>query len=96
MTTSAPAVGYACSNKPSISSALKGLLSAVTKGFLVAELSQIISEATAPAFLLGAAAAFISVLIGRLNRVVDRGLALGVIKEERAINEAVEGKHTKP
>jgi hypothetical protein len=51
-----------------------------TQGFLVAELSQIISQATAPAFLLGAVAAFISVLIGRLNRVVDRGLALGAIE----------------
>jgi Protein of unknown function (DUF2721) len=51
-----------------------------TQGFLVAELSQIISQATAPAFLLGAVAAFISVLIGRLNRVVDRGLALAVIE----------------
>jgi hypothetical protein len=47
-----------------------------TKGFLVAELSQIISQATAPAFLLAALAAFISVLIGRLNRIVDRDLAL--------------------
>ncbi|MEA2726231.1 MAG: hypothetical protein QOF70_706 [Acetobacteraceae bacterium] len=51
-----------------------------TQGFLVAELSQIISQATAPAFLLGAVAAFISVLIGRLNRIVDRGLALAVIE----------------
>jgi hypothetical protein len=51
-----------------------------TQGLLVAELSQIISQATAPAFLLGAVAAFISVLIGRLNRVVDRGLALAVIE----------------
>jgi hypothetical protein len=51
------------------------------QGFLVAELSQTISQATAPAFLLGAVAAFISVLIGRLNRIVDRGLALNVIDE---------------
>jgi uncharacterized protein DUF2721 len=53
-----------------------------TQGFLVAELSQIISEATAPAFLLGAVAAFISVLIGRLNRIVDRRLALAVITND--------------
>jgi hypothetical protein len=52
-----------------------------TQGFLVAELSQIISQATAPAFLLGAVAAFISVLIGRLNRIVDRGLALAVVDD---------------
>jgi Protein of unknown function (DUF2721) len=52
-----------------------------TQGLLVEELSQIISEATAPAFLLGAVAAFISVLIGRLNRIVDRGIALAVIED---------------
>jgi hypothetical protein len=35
-------------------------------------LSQVISQVTAPAFLLGAVAAFVSVLIGRMNRIVDR------------------------
>jgi hypothetical protein len=49
-----------------------------TRGLLVEELSRIISQATAPAFLLGAMAAFISILIGRLNRVVDRCVALDV------------------
>ena len=34
--------------------------------------SRVISEATAPAFLLGAVAAFVSVLITRMNRIVDR------------------------
>lgn len=37
-----------------------------------AQLSQVISQVTAPAFLLGAVAAFISLLIARLNRVIDR------------------------
>jgi hypothetical protein len=37
-----------------------------------AHLSQVISQVTAPAFLLGAVAAFASLLIGRMNRVVDR------------------------
>jgi len=50
-----------------------------TEGLLVNQLSQVISQATAPAFLLGAVAAFISVLIGRLNRIVDRSLTLGAI-----------------
>jgi hypothetical protein len=36
------------------------------------QVSRVISEATAPAFLLGAVAAFISVLITRMNRIVDR------------------------
>jgi hypothetical protein len=47
-----------------------------THGLLVEELSQIISQATAPAFLLAGVAAFISILIGRLNRILDRGREL--------------------
>jgi uncharacterized membrane protein YgcG len=43
------------------------------------QLSQVISQAVAPAFLLGALAAFISVLILRMNRVVDRSQALNAI-----------------
>jgi hypothetical protein len=39
----------------------------------------VISQATAPAFLLGALAAFISVLIARLTRVIDRSQALNAI-----------------
>jgi hypothetical protein len=38
----------------------------------VTQLSQVITQAIAPAFLLGALAAFISVLTLRMNRVVDR------------------------
>jgi hypothetical protein len=38
----------------------------------IAQLNQIIAQITAPAFLLGAVAAFVAVLIGRLNRVIDR------------------------
>jgi hypothetical protein len=65
-----------------------------TQGFLVAELSQTISQATAPAFLLGAVAAFISVLIGRLNRIVDRGLALNVIDENHRPMEQLKASVT--
>jgi hypothetical protein len=37
------------------------------------QLSQVIAQVTAPAFLLGAVAAFISVLISRMNRIsIDR------------------------
>ncbi len=36
------------------------------------QLGRIIANVAAPAFLLGAVAAFISVLISRINRVVDR------------------------
>ena len=42
----------------------------MSSGFLVEELPQIIAQATAPAFLLGAVAGFLSVLIGRSNRIV--------------------------
>ena len=45
----------------------------------VSQLSQVISQAIAPAFLLGALAAFISLLILRMNRVVDRSQALNAI-----------------
>jgi hypothetical protein len=38
----------------------------------ITQLSQIISQITAPAFVLGAVAAFLSILITRFNRVVDR------------------------
>ena len=47
-----------------------------------AQLSQVIAQVTAPAFLLGAVAAFISVLISRMNRVVDRSQALNAIGDD--------------
>jgi Protein of unknown function (DUF2721) len=39
-------------------------------------LSQAISHATAPAFMLGAVAGFLSVLVGRMERIVDRNRAV--------------------
>jgi uncharacterized membrane protein YgcG len=48
----------------------------------VNQLSQVISQAAAPAFLLGALAAFISVLISRLNRIIDRTIVLNGIPAE--------------
>ena len=47
----------------------------------VTQLSQVIAQVTAPAFLLGAVAAFISVLISRMNRVIDRSQALNAIAD---------------
>jgi hypothetical protein len=52
-----------------------------TEGLLVNELSKVISQAIAPAFLLGAVAAFVSVLISRLNRIVDRSNTLEAIQD---------------
>src|SRR5262245_60384123 len=46
------------------------------------QLSQVISQVTAPSFLLGAVAAFVSVLIGRMNRIVDRLQALNAISDD--------------
>ncbi len=46
------------------------------------QLSQVISQVTAPAFLLGAVAAFISVLISRMNRIIDRSQALNDIADD--------------
>jgi hypothetical protein len=45
----------------------------------IEHLSQIIVHVTAPSFLLGAVAAFLSVLISRFNRVIDRTQALNAI-----------------
>jgi hypothetical protein len=48
----------------------------------VSQLSHVISQAAAPAFLLGALAAFIAVLINRLNRIIDRTIFLNGIADE--------------
>ena len=50
----------------------------------VSQLSHVISQAAAPAFLLGALAAFTAVLISRLNRIVDRTIVLNAIPEDDA------------
>lgn len=42
----------------------------------ITQLSTVISQATAPAFLLGALSGFIAILIGRLNRILDRTASL--------------------
>jgi hypothetical protein len=47
----------------------------------VSQLSQVITQVTAPAFLLGAVASFTSVLIGRMNRIIDRSQALHAITD---------------
>ena len=50
----------------------------------VSQLSQVIPQAAAPAFLLGALAAFIAVLISRFNRIVDRTIVLNAIADNDA------------
>jgi len=51
----------------------------------VSHLAQVISQAAAPAFLLGALAAFIAVLISRLNRIVDRTMVLNAISDDDTV-----------
>lgn len=46
------------------------------------ELSRIISQITAPAFLLGAVAAFIALLLARLRQVIDRTQELNGIADD--------------
>jgi cytochrome c biogenesis protein CcdA len=57
----------------------------------VTQLSQVITQAIAPAFLLGALAAFISVLTLRMNRVVDRSQALNAIDDADTARAALKG-----
>jgi hypothetical protein len=51
----------------------------------VSQLSNVIAQAAAPAFLLGALAAFIAVLISRLNRVIDRTIVLNAISDDDTV-----------
>jgi hypothetical protein len=48
------------------------------------QLSQVMSQATAPAFVLGAVAAFIAVLLSRLTMVVERIRSLNEITADDA------------
>jgi hypothetical protein len=48
------------------------------------QLGRIIANVAAPAFLLGAVAAFISVLVSRINRVIDRAQFLHGITDDDA------------
>ncbi|WP_246666722.1 DUF2721 domain-containing protein [Bradyrhizobium guangdongense] len=48
------------------------------------QLARIIGNVAAPAFLLGAVASFISVLVSRINRVVDRAQFLHGITDDNA------------
>jgi len=50
----------------------------------VTQLSQVIGQVAAPAFLLGAVAAFTSMLISRMNRIIDRSQALNAIRDDDA------------
>src|SRR6266403_4257481 len=57
----------------------------ITETPTVSQLSQVISQAATPAFLLGAVAAFIAVLISRLNRIIDRTILLNGIPDDDTV-----------
>ena len=46
-----------------------------------AQLSQVMAQATAPAFILGAVAGFVSILLGRMTSVMDRIRSLNEIAD---------------
>jgi hypothetical protein len=48
----------------------------------LSQMSQVISHATAPAFLLGAVAGFVSILIARMSGIIDRSRSLNMIADE--------------
>lgn len=51
----------------------------------VTQLSHVIAQSAAPAFLLGALGAFIAILISRLNRIVDRTVILNGIPDDDTV-----------
>jgi hypothetical protein len=61
-----------------------GLDAMLPEALTVSQLSHVIVQAAAPAFLLGALAAFIAVLISRLNRIIDRTIFLNAIADDDA------------
>jgi hypothetical protein len=46
------------------------------------QLAQVMSQATAPAFVLGAVAGFVSILLGRTTTIIDRIRSLHAIAED--------------
>lgn len=53
----------------------------------VTQLSQVIAQATAPSFLLGAVSGFVAVLIGRLNGVLERIRTINAIPDDDAVRQ---------
>ena len=60
------------------------------------QLSQVIAQATAPSFLLGAVSGFVAVLIGRMNGVLDRIRTINAIAEEDAARQRLKGDLPRP
>lgn len=50
----------------------------------IAQLSMVISQITAPAFLLAAEAEFLAVLVSRMDRIVDRSRTISTISADES------------
>ena len=55
------------------------------------QLSLVISQAAAPAFLLGAVASFLSVLVSHMSRIIDRSRAINDIPDDDPKKAAAKG-----
>lgn len=55
----------------------------------VDQLSLVISQAAAPAFLLGAVASFLSVLVAHMSRIIDRSRVINAIPDEDSTGAAL-------
>ena len=62
----------------------------------VSQLAHVISQSAAPAFLLGALAAFIAILISRQNRVVDRTTVLNAISDDDPLKHRLKADLPRP
>ena len=49
------------------------------------QLAQVMSQATAPAFVLGAVAGFVSILLGRMTKILERTRSLNEIAEDDSV-----------
>lgn len=55
------------------------------------QLSLVISQAAAPAFILGAVASFLSVLVSHMNRIIDRSRAINAIPDADPLKAQLAG-----
>ncbi|MGH6755366.1 MAG: DUF2721 domain-containing protein [Bradyrhizobium sp.] len=53
------------------------------------QISHVISQSAGPAFLLGAVSGFISVLVGRLERILDRSRAVNALPDDTPVHRAL-------
>jgi hypothetical protein len=62
----------------------------------ISQLSQVISQAIAPAFILGSVSGFIAVLVTRLNRIIDRCRSLAAQSQTQGPGDPAQGDLKRP